>query len=392
MQGKRTLFCIVVTVVAMCILLGFFKGYLAIWSVWRVYTLPLHFGDLRNLTGGAESIARGYDPLYFNPGDPWDRPMNHPRLIQYIVSLLRVNQSHTTFIGSLFMALFFLGIFLSLKDIDNKTAFILSIVILSPAVILGIERANHDLFIFFLISLALFVIRFPILSMIILLIASFIKIFPIFALSYFVKYDRKTCVIVLLSFATIFVLYIFLNRADLPQIFNSTEKHYGVFAYGTRACFPSLTLFSSWIPATAIIVSCLVFHMNNLNRFFKDSGSAYIDYFRAGAGIYIGTFFLGNNWNYRLMFLIFTIPQLMLGEANRLVSLVTLISIVVSCWSPWFDGLVHNSLLFIIDETFNWLLLSSLFYLLVSTMPAYVQKSMMRVASLAQCFHRTDLN
>ena len=93
------------------------------------------------------------------------------------------------------------------------------------------------------------------------------------------------------------------------------------------------------------------------------------------------------------MFLIFTIPQLILGEANRLVSLVTLISNkVVSCWSPWFDGLVHNSLLFIIDETFNWLLLSSLFYLLVSTMPAYVQKSMMRVASLAQCFHRTDLN
>ena len=115
MQGKRTLFCIVATVVAMCILLGFFKGYLAIWSVWRVYTLTPHFGDLRNLTGGAESIARGYDPLYFNPGDPWDRPMNHPRLVQYIVSLLRMNQSHTTFIGSFFDGSFLPGNFFILK-------------------------------------------------------------------------------------------------------------------------------------------------------------------------------------------------------------------------------------------------------------------------------------
>ena len=87
--------------------------------------------------------------------------MNHPRLVQYILSFVHIDQSHTTIIGILFIALFFLGLFLSLKQISNGTALMLAIVIFSPAVMLGIERANHDLFIFFLISVALFVSSTP---------------------------------------------------------------------------------------------------------------------------------------------------------------------------------------------------------------------------------------
>jgi hypothetical protein len=36
----------------------------------------------------------------------------------------------------------------------------------------------------------------------------------------------------------------------------------------------------------------------------------YLNMFRLSAGIYIGTFILGNNWDYRLMFLLFAIPQI----------------------------------------------------------------------------------
>lgn len=33
--------------------------------------------------------------------------------------------------------------------------------------------------------------------------------------------------------------------------------------------------------------------------------------FRIGAGLFVGTFALGNNWDYRLVVLILTIPQLL---------------------------------------------------------------------------------
>ena len=75
--------------------------------------------------------------------------MNHPRMVQHILSILNINQHHTTFIGILFIILFFDGVFISLKEIGNVTASMLAVVIFSPAVVLGIERSNHDLFISF---------------------------------------------------------------------------------------------------------------------------------------------------------------------------------------------------------------------------------------------------
>ena len=392
MRGKRTLFYIVISVVTICIVVGSLKGYLAVWSLWRIPALTPHFADLRNLTAGVESISIGYDPLYFNPRDPWARPMNHPRLVQHILSILNINQYHTTFIGILFIILFFAGVFISLKEIGNVTASMLAVVIFSPAVVLGIERGNHDLFIFFLISLALFMSSVPIISMIILLFASLIKLFPVFAIVYFFKYTKKTQVVVFLSFIAAFAVYIFLNYHDLPQIFRSTEKGYDVLAYGTLALRYSSIL--AYVPLAAIIISSLVFCVNVISVYrFKQGDPRYIDTFRAGAGIYVGTFFLGNNWCYRLMFLIFTIPQLLSWNndaGRRFVSLVALIGIIVSCWSPWSFSLPPSILLKAIDEIANWVLFASLLYLLISTTPLFLQKGVLNAVSSNIRMQNTD--
>ncbi|HEY7159734.1 MAG TPA: hypothetical protein VH815_00680, partial [Acidobacteriota bacterium] len=386
---KRTLFYIVLVIVTICILVGSLKGYPAAWSIWGIPTMTPHFADVRNLTGGAESISMGYDPLYFNPNDPWGRPMNQPRLVQHIVSFLNINQHDTTFIGTLFIILFFVGVFLPLKEINNVTALMLGIVIFSPAVVLGIERGNHDLFIFFLVALALFMSNAPMISMIILLFASFVKLFPVFAIAYFFKFTKKTQVIVFLTFITSFATYVFFNYSDLPQIFESTQKGHDVLAYGALAIRSSSIV--SYIPLAAIVISSLVFCVNAINASgFTPGDTRYIDNFRAGAGIYVGTFFLGNNWCYRLMFLIFTIPQLLSWRndaGRRVVSLTTLICIIVSCWSLWSFSLPVNTdpppasvLLKTIDETANWVLFASFLYLLVSTTPLFLQKGVLRAA------------
>jgi hypothetical protein len=282
---------------------GSLKGYLAVWSIWNTFPLGGRFGDLRVLTAGAESISMGYDPLYVNPRDPWGRLMNAPRLVQHILSFLNINQGHTTFIGILFIILFFVGVFLSLREINNVTALILAVAIFSPAVVLGIERDNYDLFIFFLISLALFMSSTPLISMVILLLASLLKLFPVFAMPYFLKYKKNIQVIVSLGFLTAFATYTFINYSDLQQIFRSTQKGSDVLAYGALAFHASGF---SYVPLAAIVISSLVFGVNAINAYrFKPGNASYVDTFRAGAGIYVGTFFLGNNWCYRLMFLIF---------------------------------------------------------------------------------------
>jgi hypothetical protein len=368
MNGKRTLIFIVASIVTICIFIGFLKGYNAIWSIWKIPTMTPHFGDLRNLTGGAESISKGYDPLYFNPQDPWGRPMNQPRFIQYILVLLKINQYHTTFIGILFILLFFLGIFISLKEIDNTTAIVLAFVVFSPAIVLGIERANHDLLVYFLVSLALFISRYPLISMFILLLASFIKLFPVFALPYFFKYTKKTQIVIFSIFLLSFLLYFFLNSSDWVQIFRSTQKGHGVWAYGIRT-YSTSSNSTSYIPFAAIIIGPLTFYINSIYAHgFKKGNDNYIDTFRAGAGIYLGSFFLGNNWAYRLMFLILVIPQLVSWRNDtkrRFISLIALISAMISCWSM----LSSHQLMITVDEISNWILFQTLFYLLISSMP-----------------------
>ena len=106
--------------------------------------------------------------------------------------------------------------------------------------------------------------------------------------------------------------------------------------------------------------------------------------FRMGASIYVGTFLLGNNWDYRLAFLILVMPQLLLwsrltGHARfRFIATTVLILVFISCWNfvIWFAPSLANvkELLFVIDEIANWMLVAGLGYLLSVSMPDWMKE------------------
>jgi uncharacterized protein with PQ loop repeat len=84
---------------------------------------------------------------------------------------------------------------------------------------------------------------------------------------------------------------------------------------------------------------------------------------------------LGNSWAYRLIFLIFIIPQLVTwiktDRSRKLISGVALFSTIASCCPTWIDS-------GILDEIFNWLLFSCLLYLMLSSLPPFFQRLMLR--------------
>ena len=52
-------------------------------AVYRFLTLPAlvpAFGDMRTSTGINFSLACGFDPMLDNPGDPWGRAVEYPRI------------------------------------------------------------------------------------------------------------------------------------------------------------------------------------------------------------------------------------------------------------------------------------------------------------------------
>jgi hypothetical protein len=105
--------------------------------------------------------------------------------------------------------------------------------------------------------------------------------------------------------------------------------------------------------------------------------------FRMGASIYVGTFLLGNNWDYRLAFLIFVIPQIAQwlfdsSLKNRWVLIGTIISLFASCWAmtilTYFIkafGYDYGLQLNLFDELMNWILFAGLAYLLVASAPKW---------------------
>jgi hypothetical protein len=372
--GKRTLFWLIVFGLGLLGLWEILHGADTIWSLWKIPPMGVSFADLRNLTGAGESIALGHDPLYSNPRDPWGRPLNHPRLLQYLLAMLHLNLGDTQWLGILLGVLFFLAPFVAFPQLDRPSAYLIGLLMFSPIAALGIERGNHDLLIFFLVAVALGLAGRMGVSLMILGIAAAIKLFPVFAIFYGCRYVPMKRVISL--FLLLFILYLGWNYRDLPQIFSSTQKGYYLWAYGVRTFDEAATAYA-YIPVGAMILATVLFYSNTvLVSGWAAGEQLYIDGFRAGAGIYLGTFLLGNSWAYRLIFLIFTVPQLVAWSKSdplrQRVAQVGILGVVVSCCPTWISS-------GIVDEIFNWLLFSCLLYLWLSALPADWQRRLLRL-------------
>ncbi len=203
--------------------------------------------------------------------------------------------------------------------------------------------------------------------------------------SSFIKY-----LIILISFVS---AYAYLTYSDLVLIRAGTPKSTSL-SYGFNV-FWMATMRSNthlgWLARIMAYLSILVILLlswgallrKDLRCAYGGPKGIYLDAFRAGSAIYIGTFMLGNNWDYRLVFLIFTIPQLIIwaswnSNQIRLISRLTLVSIFVSLWYlKWknvIDSLPHgNWTSFTLDEISNWAVFGSLMYLLFWSMPDWLR-------------------
>jgi hypothetical protein len=102
--------------------------------------------------------------------------------------------------------------------------------------------------------------------------------------------------------------------------------------------------------------------------FLAEKVSSSLDSFRAGASIYVAAFALGSNWDYRLIFLLFTLPQLFAWVKTRspwgCLSAAALGVMVIALWTSSLSGRVAA-----LDEFGNWLLFIYFLVALLITMP-----------------------
>ena len=381
-----------------------------IWPWLGVPAGPSLFFDARNLTAAWECQRLGYDPLYESPCDPWGRPLMYLRP-WLLLGFLGLDQSHTFALSVVLIAAMFSS-FAALagnkvQRVPAGTGIVLAFAACSPAIMLAVERANMDIVLFSIVATAILLWRgFPhaasIVSPTLVLLAATAKIYPVFALPAFViSRNRIAALVALLCVAgfTIYFVYCFRDVAHAAAIAIQGDHlsygarilpahlyhHVGADRWaGPRALKQAIALVPLAVMAGAIAVRV---HRQLARRHDEIAlSTASLLAFHAGALIYLGTFAVANNFDYRLVFLLLTLPQLVewaRTPTHRLSFLasITLITILVLLWvgslSQWLD---------LWDELASWAVAALLAAVVAATLPGVdaIRRSVLGEAAAAR--------
>jgi hypothetical protein len=252
--------------------------------------------------------------------------------------------------------------------------------IVSPSVMMGVERANLDLLILALVGSAALIYeerrtgRFcGAVTFVCLGIA--LKLFPIFCVSLVARFSKQTfvfaCTIAALSLIYLDVIaeYIFLIRRNVPTTFILSYGYKAIFLgvdhLRSEAGLSPMGLADTWAPAftAAVVLICaaaVALHCFRIRRAscsvdISAAGTAFL----FGAGIYCGTYLIGTNFIYRLMFLLLCLPQLQDWQIRRSESArnpeLALFGIVLSVL--WLNGNPNGHTTFLLlPQLLDWLL------------------------------------
>ncbi len=227
---------------------------------------------------------------------------------------------------------------------------------------------------------------------------SFLKLYPVFAILVFLKENKdifyKICGVMFI----LFLSYLILTWDDLEKIAANTP--YGVIRMYGAAVLP-LRVFSDFIGMDhnlrpyfhlfSLLIGNAALLLIVVFCFIKAKSSKYclnlesfterylLIAFRLGFGIFLGTFVLGNNWDYRLIFLIFVIPQLLYWYSNcpeiKRVTFIALALIVILMQWNFFSNETFIRIM-LLNEIASWILIGVLVYLFFLSLPEWAKNKL----------------
>jgi hypothetical protein len=360
-----------------------------LWPYLGVPSGPSLFFDARNLTAAWECQRLGYDPLYENPCDPWNRPLMYLRP-WLLLTTLGLDQSHTFALSIVLVGAMFLSFGALAGRVSGRAGIVLAVAACSPAVMFAVERANMDVALFSVVALPLLLWRaFPraaaVVGPVLVLLAATAKMYPVFALPAFAMTRNPVAARAALLSLAAFGVYVVSSLRDIAHVAEiATQGQH--FSYGARILPAHLYHqigADHWAGPAAlkqllaaaplgVLAAAIAFRVHR-RLALGDASTipvpASLLAFHAGALIYLGTFAAANNFDYRLVFLLLTLPQLLEWSslpAHRLSSLAsaTLVSVLVLLWVGSLSERLH-----LWDELASWAVAGLLAALVAATMP-----------------------
>lgn len=357
------------TIYGLCLYIGsLFMDYHVFWHKWLgVDAISPAFADLRVLTSGFECTRLGHDVTVDNPCDPWGRPSPYPRL-WWNLATLGIDQSHTIPIGIALALLLYICVWWLVGRLNLAKALFYTLFICSPTAMLLVERGNNDIIIFLLFCAALWFIdnsRFTLrlLGYGLVYVCMMLKLFPIFGLVVILREQGKRFWWLALCIFVAVLGYISLFGQEI-ELISSTSRAAQLSptqTYGPKILLMQLSqpqnmmrelinitaffLISPWLLKLIIQSYRALRRHQNLPQDFQ------LHAFRLGAAIFIATSIVSVSWDYRLFFILLTLPQLFALMALGQVSPLPLVAVITTL------ATMYLSSISLLDECANCMLL-----------------------------------
>jgi hypothetical protein len=303
--------------------------FLALFSLewyWPRFGVPagrgFSFLDFRYWTTAWECARAGIDVVPVNPCDPQMREFDHPRL-WLAPAFLGLDESSTSALGALIAGAFFVSVFALIGRISPGDAVLYAALICSPAVMLGVERANTDLIVFVLVFSGVVVARrqtrpAAALGHGLLLLAALLKLYPVLAWGGLLRRPVRRAVPGLVALSVVFAAYLVAEREHFRAVRDVFPRQI-LHSYGAPILADSVGLDGLRGQLLVIVTGCAIAGVVVALTLLRERPRPSTDLavtrelalFWAGAGIFVGSYALTHNFNYRLAFLLLAVPQLL---------------------------------------------------------------------------------
>lgn len=349
---------------------------------------PPGFYDLRVVLESTDCYNKGYDP-YITTNKDCPHLYNYPFVWIWLTNVFKLTIQNVYLIGFGMIFSFVLSISFLFRKITLSNLILLVITLISPPILLLLDRANIDIIIFILLLIASYYLRSGNIthtkvhfSYLLILIATMLKIYPVFILGLILidRIDIKHKYIVVVYSTITLSLYTFLNLKEILVLLGNTP-HPSELAFGKNVLIqeflsPSKLVYFSFLPFIVMMLIVFykrVFFKQLVTRLQLDTSNEGKLFF-GGVLLFTGTYFFGNNWDYRLVFAIFFLPYLFSdhiknNDLNKFKNIFIVLLVIVL-----FTSFIHRSGYFF-NSYKSWFigrnLLMGLKYLIVTFFTAF---------------------
>ena len=318
MHSNRWCILLVLAVAAYLLILSSYN----LWSYFGIRHLgKAPFADMQAILSASDAYHDGFNPYIENPYDPLGRRHVYTRPWLWL-GYIGITRKYNNLAATLLIGLFFLLCIKILNPDNGKEFLICAMLLLSPAVMLGVERANNDLVIFGLLGLSVFLLHKRIraldwIAYSFLYLASILKIYPLVSFLIVLRTFKDNRKLLAFSLFSMFLLgtYMAFTLSDLQYLKAVVPRPHGISTFGAAILFE--WIFNQWpVSSTAVtIMSGLAFFLAfliapKIALAERRNDSVHTFFFLVGSLNLLFCFFTNTNYDYRCVYFIMILPWL----------------------------------------------------------------------------------